>query len=172
MTSATYTFFSLTTGEFLPHSVSCPESWLSFSTPAGCGAVEGVYKPTEAYVDISRGSEVCLRQPQGPTQSQDIGQQKVGEWTLSRGGDTHGWVAVLSEDGRAKAVRSQRAAYLQATDVQIVRRLEARLISGGAATPEDEVLVAYRQALRDLPARPDFSTLRPEDVPPPPPVVG
>ena len=69
----------------------------------------------------------------------------------------------LAVETRNREVRDQ---YLADTDILVIRAMEAFLQTKVAAL--DPAVITYRQTLRDLPARPEFSRMQPQDIPPPP----
>lgn len=135
-----WSFFDTTTGCFT--GTTYTGSQLERNTPLGCSAVRGEYDPLRQRVDIATG-EVIAWQPPAPPNTD----MQTFEWKDAR------WVArptakAIRLDAET-TVRAERARRLADSDWIVTKTFELQ-------TPLSAAVVEYRQALRDVPAQPDY----------------
>lgn len=138
--SSTWSFYDAATGTFSRGRIVCSPAQLAANTPHGCVPIAGAFDPLSQRVDIGTG-QVVDYQPPAPTDD-DL---RTWAWNA----DTRRWVASPTELAVANAARAERDARLAACDWVTVRALELE-----QPVPAD--WLAYRQALRDVPAQQNF----------------
>ncbi len=138
----TYSFYEPDTGLFTPRQFSGPEETVEANTPAGTVAIEGQHDWRRVRFNLAT-QEIEPYQPPSPPST---------EWaTYAWDAEAWTWVASPTEAAVARDVRAERDRRLAACDWVVARATER-------GEPVPAAWVAYREALRDVPAQPGFPT--------------
>lgn len=133
-----YSFYRVSDGTFTGDTYAGQDP--ASAAPEGCLAMPGRFNPSAQRVEVKTGEIVDWR---APAPDSDTFTSWTWDESLGR------WIAGMTTDGLARAVRTERDSRLSACDWVVIRATEM-------ATPVPAAWAVYRAALRAVPQQSGF----------------